>query len=178
LNKHIYTIVVPLLVMVFGIQADVHAEGYKLGAIDTYRLLEKSPQADAARKMIDKEFEPRDRELIAAQKKLKGLEDKLAKDAAIMSESERKKLERDIISKRRELKRNQDEFQEDANFRHREELAKIQKKLKEAVKKAADEEKFDVIFNEAAVIYASPKVDITNKILEYLKEDFEGQGGE
>ncbi len=161
--------VITLLVMLFGIQAQVHAEGYKLGAVNALRVLEQSPQAESARKMIEKEFESRDRELVAAQKKLKGLEDRLAKDAAIMSESERKKLERDIITERREQKRNQDEFREDLNFRRNEEFAKIQKTIVEAIQKVAVDNNYDVVLSEG-VIYASSKVDMSNLVIEHLKK--------
>ena len=107
----------------------VHAEDYIIGAVNTQRLLAESPQAETLRTQIEKEFAPRDRALLADQKKLKDLEDRLAKDAAIMSEAERQKLERDIITARRDLGRNQEEFREDLTFRRNEELAKIQKEI-------------------------------------------------
>ena len=91
----------------------VYAEDYKLGAVNAVRVLEASPQAEQARTTIEKEFSPRDKQLVAAQKDLKAQEDKLNKDSAIMSETERSKLERDIINKKRDLKRDQDEFRED-----------------------------------------------------------------
>ena len=165
------------LVLLTGLPAIVHAEGYKLGAVNAVRVLENSPQADNARKVIEKEFEARDKELVAAQKKLKGLEDKLAKDSAIMSETERKKLERDIISERRDLKRNQDEFRDDLNFRRNEEFAKIQKDIVEAIQKVAIENNYDVVISEG-VIYASPKVDMSDLVIEHLKKPSQSQGGQ
>ena len=71
-----------------------YAESYKLGAVNAIRVLEQSPQADAARKLIEREFAPRDKQLVAQQKQLKALEDRLGKDGAIMSEQERSKLEK------------------------------------------------------------------------------------
>ena len=145
------------------------AEDYKIGAVNTIRLLEQSPQADTLRSQIEKEFAPRDRELVAAAKKLKDMEDRLAKDAAIMSETERKKLERDVISERRELKRSQDEFREDLTFRRNEEIAKIQKEIVEAIQSVAKTNNFDVVLSEG-VIFASPKVDMTNLVIDHLKK--------
>ncbi len=141
----------------------------KIGAVNALRVLEQSPQAEAARKMIEKEFAPRDKQLGAQQKKVKDLEDKLNKDGAIMSEAERTKLERDIISQKRELKRTQDEFREDLNFRRNEEFAKIQKKIIAAIQDVAETNNFDVILGEG-VIYASSKVDISNMVIEHLKK--------
>lgn len=146
------------------------AETYKIGAVDALRVLEQSPQADAARKMIEKEFAPRDKKLVAEQKKIRDLEEKLNKDGAIMSEQERTKLERDIINAKRDLKRSQDEFREDLNFRRNEEFAKIQKKIAQSVQDIAKEENFDLIL-DAGVVFASSKVNITDLIIEKLKKD-------
>lgn len=152
------------------------AEDYKLGAVNALRVLEQSPQADVARAKIEQEFAPRDKQLVAEQKKLKELEDRLAKDGEIMSESERQKLERDIINMRRDLRRSQDEFREDFNFRRNEEFAKIQKQIIEAIQKVAKDNNYDVVLSEG-VIYASPKVDISSLVIEYLKKQGSGSVG-
>ena len=153
-----------------------HAEDYKLGAVNALRVLEQSPQADLARAKIEQEFAPRDKQLVAEQKKLKELEDRLAKDGEIMSESERQKLERDIINMRRDLRRSQDEFREDFNFRRNEEFAKIQKQIIEAIQRVAKDNNYDVVLSEG-VIYASPKVDISSLVIEYLKKQGSGSVG-
>ena len=147
----------------------VYAEDYKLGAVNAVRVLEQSPQAEKARSIIEKEFAPRDKQLVAKQKDLKALEDKLAKDGAIMSESERSNLERDIINKKRDLKREQDEFREDFNFRRNEEFAKIQKDILDAIQIVAKENNYDIVLSDG-VLYASKKVDISGLVIEYLKK--------
>ena len=147
----------------------VHAEDYKLGAVNAVRVLEQSPQAEKARSIIEKEFAPRDKQLVAKQKDLKALEDKLSKDGAIMSESERSNLERDIINKKRDLKREQDEFRDDFNFRRNEEFAKIQKDILEAIQAVAKENNYDIVLSDG-VLYASKKVDISSLVIEYLKK--------
>jgi len=145
------------------------------GNLTIGQVLEAAPQAEDARKLIEKEFASRDRELVGSQKSLKTLEDKLAKDGAIMSESERVKLEREIISKKRELKRDQDEFREDYNFRRTEELGKIQREVAKAIQAIAKEKKYDLILSDG-VIFASDKVDVTGQVLDVLKKQYAGGG--
>ncbi len=157
------------LICVMGFTSHVIAEDYKIGAVNAIRILEQSPQAEKMRAQIEKEFAPRDRELVSAQKSLKEMEDRLTKDAPIMSESERSKLERDIINKRRDLKRSQDEFREDLTFRRNEEIAKIQKEIVDAINAVAKANNFDMVLNEG-VIYASPKMDISQLIIDHLKK--------
>ncbi len=145
------------------------AEDYKIGAVNTIRILEQSPQVLAADALIKQEFSKRDRALVTEQKAVKAMEDRLAKDAAVMSESERKKLERDIINARRDLKRNQDEFREDVNFRSNEERAKIQKEVFDAIVEISKKNGYDLVLFDG-VAFASPKVDISELVITYLKK--------
>ncbi len=142
----------------------------KVGFVNTSRLLEEAPQAKAAISKMESEFAPREKELVAMQREIKAAEDKLQRDGAVMSDSERSKAERDIISRKRELKRAQDEFREDLNIRRNEELSKLQRHLYEAIVALAKEEKYDLIISEG-VVFASERIDITNAVLERLKRE-------
>jgi outer membrane protein len=170
--------VLQLLVSLFllsGVFTTASAEELKIGAVSAVRLLEQSPQADAARKLIEQEFAPRDKQLVAEQKKLKAMEDKLQKDGAIMSESERKRIERDYINKKRDLKRSQDEFREDFNFRRNEEFTKIQKNIVESIQQVAKDNNYDIVLSsEGTIIYASPKADMSSLVIEYLQKQNTG----
>jgi outer membrane protein len=146
------------------------AGDYKIGVVQAVRVLEAAPQAEGAKKKLETEFAGRDKQLLGDQKALKALEDRLAKDQAIMSESERSRLERDVLNKRRDLKRNSDEFREDVNFRRNEEFGKIQRMIVEAIKQLAEEQKYDIVLGEG-VIFAGKSVDITDQVIERLKKN-------
>jgi outer membrane protein len=169
LKKFNYRLFGVLLAVIFIICGDALAADYKIGVVNAVKVLEAAPQADVARKKLEKEFATRDRELVAAQKGLKGLEDRMVKDGAIMSETERSRLERDIVNKRRELKRDSDEFREDVNFRRNEEFGKIQRDIVEAIREVAKAEKYDLVLGEG-VIYASKAVDLTETVIKHLKK--------
>lgn len=139
----------------------------RIGFVDTVKLMENAPQAKSAQSKIESEFSPREKELVALQREIKDQEDKLARDGAVMSETERTKLERDILAKRRDLKRAQEEFRDDLNIRRNEVLAKLQKDMYEAVVALAKEEKYDLIFSQG-VVYSSERVDITESVLKKL----------
>ena len=140
----------------------------KIGFVDTVKLMEAAPQAKSAQSKIESEFAPREKELVTLQREIKKLEDKLTRDGAVMSESERTKLERKILSRRRDMKRSQDEFRDDLNIRRNEVLAKLQKDMYQAVVTLAKEQKFDLILSQG-VVYSSNKVDITDSVLKKLK---------
>ena len=153
-----------LLVSVFS---TAQAEDYKIGVVNAVRVLEQSPQAKETASLIENEFLPLEKEIVASQQALQELESKLEKDAAIMSESERQKIERDIINRRRDLKRSEDEFREDLTYRRNEELAKIQTEIIQAIQAVSQANNYDIVLSEG-VIFASPKTDMTNLVIEYL----------
>ena len=148
-----------------------YAADTRIGIVNTAKLLKEAPQAEAARKKLESEFAPRDIKIVGLQKSIKLMEDKLSKDAAIMSESARKNQERDIVSKKRDVKRAREEFTEDFNFRRNEEIGKLQKLVSETILSLAKEKKYDIVLNES-VIYASQQVDITTTVLERLRSIF------
>ena len=148
------------------VQADT-----KVGVVNTVRLMEEAPQAKSAQSKIETEFSPREQELLALQKSIRKLEDRLSRDGAVMSEKESSKLEREILSKRRELKRTQDEFRDDLNIRKNEVLSKLQRQMYDATVSLAKEQNYDVILGQG-VVYSNESVDITAKVLEKLKASF------
>lgn len=142
----------------------------KIGVVNAARVLEEAPQMDTARKKLENEFAPRDKELVEMQKKLRNQEEKLSRDGDIMSEAERRKLERDVRARKREMKRLQDEFNEDLNMRRNEAFDRIRRKVLEVVNAIGGKEKFDLIVNDG-VLYASDRVNITNAVIEQLKSE-------
>jgi outer membrane protein len=158
-------------VVAVGAQADT-----KVGFVNTVQLMEEAPQAKAAQTRLETEFAPREQELLSLQKDIRALEDRLARDAAVMSETESGKLERDILAKRRDLKRSQDEFRDDLNIRKNEVLSKLQRQMYDATVGLAKEKKFDIILGQG-VVYSNDSVDITDQVLEKLKKEFKASGG-
>lgn len=152
------------LLLAFSAQAQL-----KIGFVNAAKILDEAPQAEAARSRLEQEFAPRDQGLVDAQRALRALEERLARDGAVMGDAERRNLERDIIAQKRELNRSQLEFREDFNIRRNEELGKLQKRVYDIIVQLAQEQRFDLIINDGAVIYASEQVDITNQVLQRLR---------
>ena len=145
-------------------------QSLRIAFVNATRIVETAPQAAAARKRLEDEFAPRDGDLVRLQKEIRDAEDRLAAQA-LASDTDRGGMEREILAQKRELKRAQDEFREDLNIRRNEEFARLQRLVAEVITTMAREEGFDLIVNEAAVIYASDRVDVTEQVLELLKKE-------
>jgi outer membrane protein len=142
-----------------------------VGYVDTERVLAESEQAKAAEKKLETEFKRRQSDLVDKGKQLQKLAEKLERDGAIMSDSERQRLERDIVSRRRKIKNAEAEFNDDLSIRKREALKSIHQKMAEVIKQVAKAEGYDLIIF-SGVAYSSDKVDISDKVLDRLNSDF------
>jgi len=170
LHKQIYSSALLFLAMLMSVSM-AYAADTRIGIVNTAKLLKEAPQAEAARKKLESEFAPRDAKIVVLQKTIKKLEDKLSKDAAIMSEAARSKQEREIVKKKRDVKRVREEFTEDFNFRRNEEIGKLQKLVSDTILSLAKEKQYDIILSES-VIYASQQVDITADVLQRLRKQY------
>lgn len=146
------------------------AEELRIGVVDVTKLLEESPQAEELRKRLDSEFQRRSKDLLAKQKQLKNLSDKLSRDGAVMSDAEVKRLELDVRTRRRQLKSASDEFREDLNLRRNEESQKLRRQLTEVIHQLGKDENIDLILDNA--VYASARVNLTDKVLQRLNAQF------
>lgn len=173
LSFHKFTTVLVVSLCMFS--ANLQAADLKIGFVNAPKVLEQAPQAEAAQKALQKEFSPRDKAIVDGQKEIRKLEDKLTRDGVIMSETERRKLERDIVSRKRDLKREQEEFREDLNIRRNEAFEKIRNIVRDAINDIARSEKYDLIVGEG-VIYADSRIDITDKVVGRLKQEFNKSG--
>jgi len=142
------------------------SESVKIGYVNTQRIFRDAPAAVKAAKKIEAEFSRRDQELQRMAKQLQGMQESLEKNAVTMTETDRRTKEKELNELSREFQRKQREFREDLNLRQNEENAAIIEKANKAIKQLAETEKFDLIVQD--VVWASPKLDITEKIIKAL----------
>jgi outer membrane protein len=154
-------------ILTIALMGIAQAADIKVGFVNVAKILEKAPQAETAKVALEKEFSPRNKRLLASQKEIKKLDEKIARDAKLMSQAEARRLQRDVLEKKRALKRDQEEFREDFNLRRNEELAKLQRLVFEAIKGLSEAEKYDLVLHDG-VVFASSAVDITNKVQQRL----------
>lgn len=139
----------------------------KIGFVNMAEIMEKSPQAEAARKALEKEFSSRDKKLTGVRDEILKLEETLKQDGAIMSDSRRAQLEKEILNKKREYNRQQDELREDFNIRRNEELGKLQKNVHDVIVEIAKSEKYDLLVTQP-ILFASNRIDLTERVLQEL----------
>lgn len=165
----VFKSVLPVLFVLFA--ASLQAANLKIGYVNSARVIEQAPQAKAALARLDKEFSPRDKKLVETREKIKNIEAELEKNSLILKETERRNKERELLILKRDVRRATQEFREDYNLRRNEELAALQKLVYKTIVSIAKKQRFDLILHEGTV-YASSKIDITDRVLETLRSKF------
>jgi outer membrane protein len=153
--------------------APLAAQDLKLGVVNSDRILRDSIPARAAMQKLEAEFSRRDKELQEVGARLKASVERFEKDGPVMTETDRARRQRELAEMDREFQRKQREFREDFNQRRNEELSGILERANRVVRQIAESEKFDVIFQEA--VYASPRIDITDKVIRALDDSSSGK---
>ena len=167
LNRFVRPFLVLLLLAVMQ-TASAQGSGYKIGFVNTARVLKEAPQARKVEERLKAIFEPREAQLKGERQEILALEDQLKMDSELSSNA-RRKLEREIRLKVSQLKFLEQEFREDQNLRRNEEIRNLQKVISNVLKKQGDDGKFDLILTEG-VSYVSDQIDITAETIEMLKQ--------
>ncbi len=156
------------IAVVLGIAAQNAAAETKIGFVNSDRLMREAAPAVRAQQRLEKEFEKRDQDIQRMAKDLQAMQEEMERSGTSMAEADRRIKERAFNDLNRDFQRKQREFREDLNQRRNEELASVLDKANKTVKQIAEAEKFDIIFQEA--VYASPRIDITDKVVKALSE--------
>lgn len=139
---------------------------FRIGYVNSERILRDSAPARAATQKLEAEFRQRDRELQEMGARLKATAERFEKDAPVLSESDRARRQRELADLDREFQRKQRELREDLNQRRNEEIQALLDRAQKIVRQIAEQERYDLIVQDA--VFFSPRVDITEKVLRAL----------
>jgi|SRR5699024_4219771 len=155
------------------VSAAALGQDLRIGYVDMKRLFEFAPQVVDAREGLDREFSPRNESLLADEARLERLEAELAEAVDLRSE-ERFEKEREIRNLQRSIERRREDLAEELRFRTNAEKKALEETIEVAVRQVAEAGDFDLILT-SPVAYASNRIDVTERILRWLEEDFQSQ---
>ncbi len=159
------TTLVLLTLVAFGAQA-----AGKTAFINSKVLLEQSPQAIEANTLLKEQFGGREQDLRALAKEIQEMEQNYQRDAAIMSAEQKQIAEDKILQAKRRFQRAQQSLREEVQVKQRELLQSVQTTIRAAIRDYGEANGYDFIFTDASIAYASDSVNITDEILEILKQ--------
>ena len=149
--------------------APVGAADLRIGVVNMERILRDSLSAAQAGERLNAEGMRRQEEIDALTKRFKQRLERFEKGASDMSESERVTERRELAEMERDVARRSREARDEFNQRRNEEVLLLQGRAGRIIQQIAETEKFDLVLYE--FFYASPKVDITDRVMKALDAD-------
>lgn len=157
--------------LIFGLATGVAAaDELKVGYVDFERVALNSPQIAEGKARLDEEFRPRNEALEIEEQRLQDMEDRLLRDAAVMTEAQEQAMERELRALRRQVQRDREDLVDEFNFRLNEVQQEVEKEIEEIVRRFADDNNFDLIL-VTHVLYVSERIDITDQVIEILRRE-------
>jgi outer membrane protein len=161
--------------LIITLFASTSSMAQRYAFIDTDYILEQIPAYKEAQAEIDAQAEKWQKQIQARYDEIEKMYTAYKAEQVLLTPDMKKVKEQEIITKEKEAK----DFQkqkfgvEGDLFKLRQELIKpIQESVFEAVQKMAEQKSYAVIFDKAAsssaIIYASPKYDQSEEILQRL----------
>ena len=160
--KKLLPSVLSAAVLGLAMLAPVGAADLRIGVVNMERILRDSLSAAQAGERLNAEGMRRQEEIDALTKRFK-------QRASDMSESERVTERRELAEMERDVARRSREARDEFNQRRNEEVLLLQGRAGRIIQQIAETEKFDLVLYE--FFYASPKVDITDRVMKALDAD-------
>jgi len=135
----------------------------RIGFVNTERVMREVIPAQQAQKRLKTEIEKRDQEMRGLVAQMKKLENALEKNPAALSETERRAKQREFAELNRDFERKKQEYAEELALRRNEAVGQVLEQANRAIRRVAEQENLDVVFQEAA--FASQRIDITEKVI-------------
>jgi outer membrane protein len=164
--KHLTRAWLVFLLGALALAVQARAEDFRVGFVNTDRIFREANTAKAAQAKLEQEFSKREKDLNDLGAALKSASEKFEREAPTLTESQRAQRQKALIDQDRDFQRKRREFQEDLNARKSEELQQVLDRANRVVKQVAEQEKYDLILQEA--VYINPKYDITDKVIKAL----------
>jgi len=144
------------------------AEGTKVAVVDMERALFLSEAAKTSIKQFEKDNKDSISKLKSLEQQLRDLQEKVQKNADVMSDDERRNSANDFEEKKTEFQFFAKKLQQMEQKWKREFFQTQLPELEKLLKAIIDEAGYDVVLQSGAAIYVSPKADITKLLIERL----------
>lgn len=140
----------------------------RIGVVDFRTALLSSEAAKQFGEQLKKDFADEEVRLREVGESAQQLQERLKKDTAIMSDSERNKLAEELEEKAQEFNFLKKKYQNAISKREEQFLQESKPKVDDAIKAIAEQEKIDIILPSKMVVFADQELDLTAKLVEAL----------
>lgn len=163
-----------VLTLIACVAMSVSASAQKFALVDMEYILKNIPAYEMANEQLNQVSLRWEKEVTDLSKEAETLYKNFQSDMVFLTDEQKKKKEQEIVAKEKEASDLKYKYfgPQGELFKKRESLIKpIQDDVYEAIKKVSEERGYQAIFDRASsqsIIYASPRIDVSNLVLEKL----------
>ncbi len=133
----------------------------KVGVVSLQRAVLGCAEIKKASAAMEVKYKPRQQEMEKLQRELAGIQQQLQTNAGKLTPAAEADLNAQGQRKQRELQRLNDDLQADVTAERNDILGSSGAKMRDIVKKLADEKGLDVVVDEQSTLFFKPAMDLT-----------------
>ena len=150
----------------------VHAQDFKLGVINTQKVVEnynKAIEADTELKTLQDRLAGRLKKL---EDEIVTMEERLTKQELFLDEDAVRSAKADIVRKQDEYRQKLKVGQESLMEKQKELLEPILQEVKDLIIQIGKQEKYSLILDKQAAMFVESKYDLTDSLIQQLNEKY------
>ena len=163
-----------LLTLIIAAGVALGANAQKFALVDMDYILSSIPNYEMANEQLNQLSQRWQKEVEAIAKEAETMYKNYQNEMVFLTDEQKKKREADIVAKEKSAAELRQKYfgPEGELYKKRQTLMKpIQEDVYNAVKKVSEERGYQCIFDRASsadIIFASPRIDVSNEVLEKL----------
>jgi outer membrane protein len=154
------------LLLALALAPAVAAAEQKVGIVDLQRALNEVDEGKAAKGLLKRDFDEKQKQLDAKKAEFDKLQADLEKQSVVMSDAAKRDRAADLDRRARELQGLFVQLQKDLSDREREATKGIFDRMAAIVREIADADGFTIVLEKGAgVVYAPASLDLTDELI-------------
>ncbi len=170
MNKVIKSMVIGVAASGMLLANSVMAADQKIAVVNFQEIMGKLPQTAALMQSLEAEFKDEKAVITQLEKDIKYYQEKLKRDASLMSAKEKEELDEKVKSLFQEYQVKGKALQQKATQRQNQETNKIIALVRQAVDNIAAKQGYDLVLSQQAVIFSKPDASITDVVVEHVSK--------
>ncbi len=144
------------------------ADGAKIGVVNLQKVLETSISGKAAQNELKTERDKLEADLKKKGNEIQEMEQRMQREAAVMSKEAREDKEREHRIKVSDIKALQKKYQGDLQDLERKLMSELQKQISTLVDDFGKKEGYTLIISNIGVLYNMSAIDLTDRLIQDL----------
>jgi outer membrane protein len=166
--KNIFLMVGLIVMLILPLTA--RSQTVNIAYIDLQRVMVESEKGKEAKQVLTQEAERLKKTLDVKQDELQKMKDAIEKQGITITPEARAEKEKQYQTKLKDYQRLATDYQNELQQKDQEVTQKMLKELEEVIRGLGEKEKYTLILEKSQVLFASPAIDITPKVITLFNE--------